>query len=73
MILTLLLSSTLITFLLTRGVDTDIVTAPVVLSAFVDVLARQTPVSLAVTQVTDTLVGAHHVLTGSVTADSTGV
>ena len=58
---------------LTWGVDTDIVTSPVVLRTFIDVLTGETPVRLAVSQVTDTLVGAHHVLTGSVTADSAGV
>ena len=54
----------------TWGVDTDIVTAAVVLRTFIDVLTGETPVRLAVSQVTDTLVGPHHVLTGPVTAHS---
>ena len=37
---------------------------------FIDVLTGETTVSLAVAQVTDTLVGPHHVLTGPVTAHS---
>ena len=56
--------------LLTWGVDTDIVTSPVVLRTFIDVLTGETPVRLAVSQVTDTLVGPHHVLTGPITANS---
>ena len=56
--------------LLTWGVDTDIVTAAVVLRTFIDVLTGETPVRLAVSQVTDTLVGPHHVLTGPITANS---
>ena len=54
----------------TWGVDTDIVTAAVVLRTFIDVLTGETAVRLAVSQVTDTLVGPHHVLTGPITANS---
>ena len=54
------------------GVNTEGVAAALVVCALVDILTGGPSVGLLVADVTDTLVGAHHVLTDTVGADPAG-